>query len=138
MSRQLALKLACLHQQDRQWILDNLSDEEKAKIIPLLKEIDELGLVANNRSIQQQMKELLIVDAPNTGSSVLASLGDISYLDNHWQQLILLLINERELNKEQLEFKNKVMKPLLIKHVPPKLGETLVTVVKEGVHGRAN
>ncbi|MDP1539189.1 MAG: hypothetical protein Q8K94_00185 [Moraxellaceae bacterium] len=42
--RQLAIRLACIHVDDRVWVLEQLSDEQRQTIDGLLQEINELGL----------------------------------------------------------------------------------------------
>ncbi|KWU52861.1 hypothetical protein [Pseudomonas palleroniana] len=44
--RRAAVRLACLHADDRQWILANLAADERRKIDALLGEISELGLAS--------------------------------------------------------------------------------------------
>lgn len=42
--RQLAIRLACIHAEDRAWVLAQLADDERETVDALLQEIDDLGL----------------------------------------------------------------------------------------------
>ncbi|MDZ4298828.1 MAG: hypothetical protein U0998_00515 [Moraxellaceae bacterium] len=45
--RQLAIRLACIHADDRAWVLEQFSDEQRETLDGLLDEINELGLAKN-------------------------------------------------------------------------------------------
>ncbi|MFL9673852.1 hypothetical protein ACXUPC_23660 [Pseudomonas marginalis] len=56
--RKAAIRLACLHADDRQWILANLAVDERRKIDALLSEINELGLASEPSVMAGLMNEL--------------------------------------------------------------------------------
>lgn len=56
--RKAAIRLACLHADDRQWVLANLAADERQKIEALLGEINELGLASEPSVIAGLINEL--------------------------------------------------------------------------------
>ncbi|MBK3509538.1 hypothetical protein ACLBW8_04855 [Pseudomonas sp. M5A4_2d] len=56
--RKAAVRLACLHADDRQWILANLAADERRKIDALLGEIHELGLASEPSVLAGLINEL--------------------------------------------------------------------------------
>ena len=56
--RKAAIRLACLHADDRQWILANLAADERQQIDGLLGEINELGLASEPAVIAGLINEL--------------------------------------------------------------------------------
>lgn len=56
--RKAAVRLACLHVEDRQWILAHLAVDERRKIEALLGEINELGLASEPSVIAGLIDEL--------------------------------------------------------------------------------
>ncbi|VVM79490.1 hypothetical protein PS664_02208 [Pseudomonas fluorescens] len=56
--RKAAIRLACLHADDRQWILANLAADERQKIDALLGEINDLGLASEPSVIAGLINEL--------------------------------------------------------------------------------
>lgn len=55
--RQGAIRLACLHPDDRRWILESLQIAERDVIQEMLDEIDSLGLAADPSVVELLMRE---------------------------------------------------------------------------------
>lgn len=55
-ARKLALKLYALHEQDRRWLLDQLDASAQAEIMPLLNELQTLGVQVDLEDLQHMGK----------------------------------------------------------------------------------
>ena len=75
-SRHFALRLHALDASDRTWILSQLDDDTRARLEPMLKELDSLGF-----RIDQAMLESLGDDAPGTKSPADSFHRNIAFLD---------------------------------------------------------
>ncbi len=78
--RKLAIRLACIHAEDRAWIMSQLDSDESLHLSELLQEIDTLGLASDPSVVAAVMTELStqtavkpVVDADN--QSLLLALG---------------------------------------------------------------
>ncbi len=115
MLKALALKLACIHPEDRDWILRQLSSAEKVAIQPLLNEIHELGLAADAGIVNAALAELKQGPTINKANSY-----DVTNLDKFWCRILASENNQESfqwmINPEIAE---KVETPL--QAVPKKL-----------------
>lgn len=55
--RKLAIRLACIHAEDRQWILEQLPPAERQQLDELLQEVSLLGLAADPSIVDSVMQE---------------------------------------------------------------------------------
>lgn len=55
--RKLALRLACIHEEDRTWLLSQLAAEEQKQLNELLDEIDVLGLASDPAIVARVMAQ---------------------------------------------------------------------------------
>ncbi|MEO4049389.1 hypothetical protein AAFN46_20200 [Pseudomonas sp. CAU 1711] len=55
--RKLAIRLACVHHEDRDWILRQLAPSERQRLEELLQEINLLGLAADPAIVEAVMSE---------------------------------------------------------------------------------
>ena len=58
--RKAAIRLACSHAEDRDWILARLSPDERRKLEGLLDEINDLGLTNDPTIVSTVMSELTV------------------------------------------------------------------------------
>lgn len=63
--RQGAIRLACMHPDDQQWILDNLPPSERAQLEEMLEEISLLGLANDPAVVETVMREPPPVSTPD-------------------------------------------------------------------------
>ncbi|MBX8532906.1 hypothetical protein K5D32_24875 [Pseudomonas cichorii] len=56
--RKAAIRLACSHAEDRDWILARLKPDERRKVEELLDEINDLGLTSDPNIVAAMMSEL--------------------------------------------------------------------------------
>ncbi|MFJ4374657.1 hypothetical protein ACIP1T_18890 [Pseudomonas japonica] len=56
--RKLAIRLACIHAEDRDWILGQLAADEARQVNELLQEIETLGLASDPSVVNAVMAEL--------------------------------------------------------------------------------
>lgn len=75
-SRRFALRLHALDASDRTWILSQLDDDTRARLEPMLKELDSLGFC-----IDQAMLESLADNVPGTKSQADTFHRNIAFLD---------------------------------------------------------
>lgn len=89
--RKLAIRLACIHPEDREWILAQLEIGERQRIDDLLQEINLLGLAADPSVVSAVMTELLErPSSPATpGTSLVASVNRAEH--PFWRGLLLQL-----------------------------------------------
>ncbi len=73
--RKVAIRLACAHDEDRQWILAQLQVGERQQIEELLEEISQLGLANDPSVVNSVMRELAVVGKPVAQSEESAALG---------------------------------------------------------------
>ncbi|WP_339527234.1 hypothetical protein [Pseudomonas sp. EA_35y_Pfl2_R111] len=89
--RKLAIRLACIHAEDREWILAQLDASERQRIDDLLQEINLLGLAADPSVVSAVMAELLerpLIPA-TPGTSLAASVSRAEH--PFWCGLLLQL-----------------------------------------------
>lgn len=99
--RKLAIRLACIHVEDREWILAQLGSAERQRIDDLLQEINLLGLAADPSVVSAVMAERL-EQAPSQsasaqGAAIVARLGAAEH--PFWAGLILQLQDQAERRK---------------------------------------
>jgi len=56
--RKLAIRLACIHAEDRDWILAQLGGDEARRVNELLQEIETLGLASDPSVVNAVMSEV--------------------------------------------------------------------------------
>lgn len=71
--RKLAIRLACVHAEDRDWVLDQLSPVERQQMDELIHEIGLLGLATDPSVVNAVIGEL---DKPKLPSPVAGELDD--------------------------------------------------------------
>jgi hypothetical protein len=84
MLKALVLKLACIHPEDREWILQQLSPAEKSAVQPLLKEIQELGLAVDRDIVNTALAGLKQNDVISK-----ANIYDVKNLDKFWLSVLM-------------------------------------------------
>lgn len=89
--RKVAIRLACAHVEDRQWILAQLQVGERQQIEELLEEISLLGLANDPAVVSSVMRELAVARKPVAQSEESAALvALLSRADNpFWAALVL-------------------------------------------------
>ena len=124
----VALKIACIHPNDRKWILNQLSETEQEQLRPLLEEIEQLGL---NRDPSTIMKALQVNGTQPT-SQQQEDLQKYEEFDMFWQRILLSPTNGNSFEK-LIKLKTKWpddIKPF--SQVPTKL----FSVVNESIKGK--
>ncbi|UZE26180.1 hypothetical protein LOY67_12490 [Pseudomonas sp. B21-056] len=61
--RKAAIRLACSHAEDRDWILTRLEPDERRQVEALLEEINLLGLTSDPSVVSAMMSELTVAPA---------------------------------------------------------------------------
>ncbi|WP_143873034.1 hypothetical protein [Catenovulum sediminis] len=84
MIRTLALKIACLNEQDTNWLMSHLTSEQQQKLMPLIGEAKEMG-VAQDASLRQRLFALSDSSVNQTLGKKINSLAHINKLDAVWQ-----------------------------------------------------
>lgn len=94
--RKMAIRLACIHAEDREWILAQLDASERQRIDDLLQEINLLGLAADPSVVSAVMAELLERPSilPALGVSLAASVSRAEH--PFWCGLLLQLQEQTE------------------------------------------
>ncbi|MHA6194747.1 hypothetical protein ACX3YG_10295 [Pseudomonas wadenswilerensis] len=89
--RKLAIRLACIHSEDRDWILGHLEADEARRVNELLQEIETLGLASDPSVVSAVMAELTSQGAarPVQAEEGLAALGKAEH--PAWAALALQL-----------------------------------------------
>lgn len=89
--RKLAIRLACIHAEDREWILAQLDIGERQRIDDLLQEINLLGLAADPSVVSAVMAEPLerLAIPATPGTSLVASVNRAEH--PFWRGLLLQL-----------------------------------------------
>jgi hypothetical protein len=99
MLRKLAVRLACIHADDREWILAQLDADERQRIDELLQEINLLGLAADPSVVNAVMAELPERSAgqSSTGTALLATVSNAGH--PFWCGVLLQLQERTERRK---------------------------------------
>ena len=126
MSRELALKLACISDKDRQWVLNNLSEEEKSAILPLIKEVEALGLNKDPTVIESVMSSINGIAEQKMQSSALKDVQNIGELNEFWQSVLLGCIEKRD--RGSLRRKHAITLPerKIIEDTPSALKQSII------------
>lgn len=97
--RKLAIRLACIHAEDREWILAQLDADERQRIDDLLQEINLLGLAADPSVVSAVMAEPLDPSSSPavTGTSLVSSVSRAEH--PFWCGLILQLQEQAQRRK---------------------------------------
>lgn len=100
--RKLAIHLACIHAEDRDWILAQLATDEACRVNELLQEIETLGLASDPSVVNAVMTEIAsqgaarpVFDSDN--QALLAILGGAEH--PLWAALALQLQNKDKRRK---------------------------------------
>ncbi|WNO11339.1 hypothetical protein [Teredinibacter sp. KSP-S5-2] len=121
MSRKLVLKLLCLEEKDKEWILNNLSEKELGVISPLLKQAESLNIVKENRLSFDLIDKVEVYAAPQMQKSSDDSkdIFHISKLPEIWQNILT--------GKEALNSSSKIT----IQKTPMQLKNALIRIARE-------
>lgn len=136
MDRKLALKISCISEEDRKWILRQLSGDEVSQLQPLLEEIEQLGLNKDPsivREVLESVKDTLSEPKINK-TSVALQLRHLDKLDPYWQKVILGCVDQKDAKAIMLQNKIEVSLSEAINKVPPSLASALVQYVSEQKH----
>lgn len=124
----VALKIACIHPNDRTWILNQLSETEQEQLRPLLEEIEQLRL---NRDPSIVMRALKATETQPTPQEM-DDIQRYESLDIFWQRILLTPTNGNSFEK-LIKLKTKWqddIKPF--SQVPTRL----LSVVNESIKGK--
>ena len=88
MLRRLILKLACVHSQNREWVLGQLSQSERDIVQPLLDEVLELGLNIDVATVNAVLSEHALLQ-DNSGAKENVATRGMEQLGAFWQQMVL-------------------------------------------------
>jgi hypothetical protein len=126
--RKLAIRLACAHSEDRDWILRQLAPAERQQLEELLQEISLLGLAADPAIVDAVMSEV-----PNGSSQAPVADGPLQ-TDAHpfWMALALQALapearhryldgGKPGLLKWHKQFSDEVLPPALLQHLKSQL-----------------
>ncbi|VUD61751.1 hypothetical protein TDB9533_02884 [Thalassocella blandensis] len=136
MDRKLALKISCISEEDRKWILRQLSGDEVSQLQPLLEEIEQLGLNKDPSIVREVLES--VKDSPGepkiNKTSVSDRLRHMDKLDPYWQKIILVSLDQKD--AKAIMQKNNIDASLFdaINKVPSSLASALVQYVSEQKH----
>lgn len=89
MSRKLALAISCIPEDDREWILGELSDSERKSLNPLLVEIRELGLDKDKSVVDAVLSDLFGDERPVPDAVKIQFVDKLPNLDPFWQSVFI-------------------------------------------------
>lgn len=126
--RKLAIRLACIHHEDRDWILQQLAPVERQQLEELLQEISLLGLNADPAIVDAVMKEA--AQSPAQAASPVGPLP--ADAPSFWLALALQAVTSEArhpyldgakpgLLKWHKQFAHEVLPPALLQHLKTRL-----------------
>lgn len=126
--RKLAIRLACIHHEDRNWILQQLAPSERQQLEELLQEISLLGLAADPSIVDAVMRE-----AAQSPAQATTPVGPLpTDAPPFWLALALQAVTPEArhpyldgakpgLLKWHKQFADEVLPPALLQHLKTKL-----------------
>ena len=130
-SRELALKISCLQDKDRQWILQRLSPQEREVLAPLMDEINTLGLNRDPSIIDNVMKSIKGNADTTIASSALKNVRDIQHLDVFWQSLLIGCLEKRDRAFAKRKYGLNIDDADIVENTPPALQKTLIHLMSQ-------
>jgi len=103
--RKLAIRLACIHAEDREWILAQLGGDEARRVNELLQEIETLGLASDPSVVNAVMAEASSQGAarPLLDSEHQARLAPLARAEHPLWAALALQLQDKEQRRKLIE-----------------------------------
>lgn len=103
--RKLAIRLACIHAEDRDWILAQLGSDEARRVNELLQEIETLGLASDPSVVKAVMAEVSSqgVTRPLPDSEQQARLAILARAEHPLWAALALQLQDKDTRRKLIE-----------------------------------